>query len=211
MAIVFSALGALRPDATPLERVALAVLGAGGVALLLGVVVLPVLWVSAPTRRGQATDYALRIDHLEVHMPGATAAEDDAAVEERAATTPGAIVGESVYLPDLVRGVRPPLVADRVFKDCEILGPAVVVIDGCTAVRMTLQGSPETTFWTLPGDRPRKVGAIKLQNCTFVDCRLRGLGIAGPAGEIENMQRALETERPPADDLAALFAGSTAI
>jgi hypothetical protein len=65
--------------------------------------------------------------------------------------------------------------------DCLILGPAVVVLHGCTLDRCTWE-HPGTDIgsilWRFP-KAPEVVGCLVLANCNFVRCNFRGVGIAG--------------------------------
>jgi hypothetical protein len=68
-----------------------------------------------------------------------------------------------------------------VFEDCEIMGPAVVSLQGKgSLVNSDLGGPADALLWEVPLSRPTVIGAILALNCTFEACRFRGVGFAGP-------------------------------
>lgn len=75
---------------------------------------------------------------------------------------------------------RPHFIEDKVWVDCEIVGPAVLAVgEGCAFEANSFPGPFEQTFWTLP-DRP-VTGPILLTRCTFRRCRFGdGIGIVAP-------------------------------
>lgn len=69
----------------------------------------------------------------------------------------------------------------RTFERCDIRGPAVVVPSGKTVSEYnTFDGSADAVLWEIPPDRSKVIGAIALEDCTFIRCRFANIGIAGP-------------------------------
>lgn len=83
-----------------------------------------------------------------------------------------------VRLPDMT--VVSPLITGLVFENCLILGPAVVAMVNGGAVEGCSFDSPaDALLWDFPADTIR-VGAIGLDDCSFINCRFQGVGFAGP-------------------------------
>jgi hypothetical protein len=77
------------------------------------------------------------------------------------------------------------------FVDCEVNGPAVLVLQGDhTVLGHNDFGGPslEAVLWEVAPDRPTVVGAVLALNCTFNDCRFRRIGFAGPPDFIQKMR-----------------------
>jgi hypothetical protein len=76
------------------------------------------------------------------------------------------------------------LIRGKTFENCTILGPAVLVSAGPTSyLHSTFVGTPQTIFWEHPDGRV--VGAIGTDQVNFITCWLQGIGLAGPAEDIE--------------------------
>lgn len=82
-----------------------------------------------------------------------------------------------VRLADMA--VARPFVQGLVFENCMILGPAVVaMLNGGTLEGCSFDSPPEALLWEVPADTT-KIGAIGLDDCTFVNCHFQGVGFAG--------------------------------
>jgi hypothetical protein len=70
-------------------------------------------------------------------------------------------------------------IADQVFEDVEIVGPAVLAPAGRFDIeRCTFPGPIERFAWVAPVNPI--MGPIGIRNCTFRDCRFHStIGIAG--------------------------------
>jgi hypothetical protein len=72
------------------------------------------------------------------------------------------------------------VVRDTEFIDCDIRGPAVLLIQG-EASRLThntITGDPDALRWDVPTSR-QVIGAILAENCQFVGCRFTNVGFTG--------------------------------
>ena len=85
-----------------------------------------------------------------------------------------------VYIAELCRGHDLALLANHDFEDCEIIGPAVLLpLDRFQMYDCDLGGSAMGVLWELPPQRSEIIGAIGLKDCSFRNCRFRGVGFAG--------------------------------
>ena len=82
-------------------------------------------------------------------------------------------------ISDLV--ITSDFVSDTDFENCQIVGPAVVVLLGeGTIAESTFIGNPDAMLWPVPPARQEVIGVIPITNCNFVRCRFEKIGIAGP-------------------------------
>lgn len=92
-----------------------------------------------------------------------------------------------VRLPDLA--VTSDVIVGVTFENCTLVGPAVIsLLDAVTMQGCTFDGDPEGVLWPV-GERRFVIGAIGLQDCMVVGCRLQRIGLAYPAPQ-EPMLRA---------------------
>src|SRR5688572_10864091 len=78
------------------------------------------------------------------------------------------------------------LITRRIFEDCTIYGPAVLVPLGSSMFEKNIfEGEPQALLWEIPEDRTQVEGAIGLVDCTFRRCIFRRIGIAGPRTVID--------------------------
>jgi hypothetical protein len=77
---------------------------------------------------------------------------------------------------------------DFVFIDCDVRGPAVILLRGSTLANSMLGGPADSVLWEIPAERMQVVGAILVENCTFEQCRFSGVGFAGPPDAIAQMR-----------------------
>ncbi len=84
----------------------------------------------------------------------------------------------TIRLADLARlsdGLR-----GLTFEECEIQGPAIIALQGSTALNgCSFDGDAQSLFWDT-GEREYVVGAIALVDCNFMKCRFERVGIAVP-------------------------------
>jgi hypothetical protein len=87
-----------------------------------------------------------------------------------------------VRISDLV--VTEDLITDVRFENCQIIGPAVLVLLENTVVnrcQFDTEGADQL-FWIVPSTRPSVIGAIGLKGVEFYACRFQRIGIAVPEG-----------------------------
>ena len=90
---------------------------------------------------------------------------------------------ESVRLSDLT--ALEDVVDGVTFANCEILGPAVIVLLGDTHVNgCHWSGDAEAIIWPAHG-RNEVVGAIGLKDCVLTDCELYRIGMLVPDEQMD--------------------------
>lgn len=92
-----------------------------------------------------------------------------------------------IRLPDLA--VTEDVLTGLTFENCELVGPAVIVPLSTTIQGCSWDGSPEGIFWVIPDDRTSVIGAIGLQDCHLVGCRIRQVGLAVPESSADDFRR----------------------
>jgi hypothetical protein len=106
-------------------------------------------------------------------------------------STPRRYETEVIWLPELAREF--PLIERAEFRNCTMLGPAVVAPLGSTEIRdCTFEGDPSALLWEIPESRPNVIGAIGLESCIFVSCVFSGIGFAGPASVLEHFRSTVQ-------------------
>lgn len=84
-----------------------------------------------------------------------------------------------IRVADLVVTKMPPLLVDQAFINCQLIGPAVLmVLDDNTFEEFGLEGPG--ALWQLDDGR-EYIGGIGLQGCLIRQCKLTGIGLAGNA------------------------------
>jgi hypothetical protein len=95
---------------------------------------------------------------------------------------------ETIYLPDLARTNH---VISGTFDGCDIRGPAIVVpLGNCSMDGTELNvedNDVETILWEVP-EGAKRIGAIGLQDCRFVNCRFQGIGFAGSQEQLRGFR-----------------------
>ena len=72
---------------------------------------------------------------------------------------------------DVLRGLT--------FENCQIVGPAVLILLGKTLVQdCNWEATPESMIWVVEDDRDSVTGAIGLEDCEFYGCRFVRAGLA---------------------------------
>lgn len=89
------------------------------------------------------------------------------------------ITHRSFRIVDIVAPV-PPILEGRLFEDCTIYGPAVLLpLSETRFEQCTFDAAPEAIFWELLPTRDLVVGGIGVAKCAFTRCHFFGIGIAG--------------------------------
>jgi hypothetical protein len=79
------------------------------------------------------------------------------------------------------------------FTNCEVKGPAVIVVQGeFSLVSNEIEGDPDAFLWEIPESRTRVIGAILVKDCTFENCTFKNVGLAGRSDFIERMRQDVE-------------------
>lgn len=96
--------------------------------------------------------------------------------------------GRVVRIADLVEeDGGPPIVRNRTFEDCELRGPAIVVLLGTIITHSPLciddATQPAGAFWDAPTLGSRLYGVVGFQDCVIRRCDLVRVGFAAPPGE----------------------------
>lgn len=94
-------------------------------------------------------------------------------------------VAKKIFESEVVRLADLALVNDVLdgyeFRDCLLLGPAIVVPMGETSISNSMfNGEIDALFWLVETGRELIVGAIGLHNCVIDGCSFQRVGFAGP-------------------------------
>jgi hypothetical protein len=100
---------------------------------------------------------------------------------------------QSVKISDIVPPDR-DVIEDESFKNCELIGPALIAPKNCKFDGVGFAGAPDAILWEVP--EGFRIGAIGVVNCNFMNCRFRGIGIVGVASTIKQFRDALSSLRP---------------
>ena len=94
------------------------------------------------------------------------------------------IRGRIIYLMDLIAPGAKPIVSNRTIEDCEIRGPAMVILlGGVTVDDNTFDGNIDSLFVEVVENRVI-FGAIGLRGCVFRRCRFKEIGVIGTREQI---------------------------
>ncbi len=100
--------------------------------------------------------------------------------------TQAVIENVEISLYDLYRGHieagGSPLMADRTFRNCILVGPAVVLVMPGTRFSETSFGAADNDIRTVllrPASPNKAIGAIPMADCVFERCQFRGVGFTG--------------------------------
>lgn len=103
--------------------------------------------------------------------------------------------GEEVTLSRLA-GVEG--IIDQVrFKDCKILGPAVLVLQDVQLIDCDFGGDPSEFLWEISDKRQRPMRVILVRDSVLEMCTFVNVGFAGPRALVEAF--AEELREAPAD------------
>jgi hypothetical protein len=96
---------------------------------------------------------------------------------------------QTLHLLDYTR--TSSVIGDRIFEDCDVWGPAVVLIRGTGKVKDCSWdgggGRLEDLIILLP-DQGRPTGAILFQNCQFIRCKFHRISYAGTQRDIDEFK-----------------------
>ena len=104
-----------------------------------------------------------------------------------------------ISLFDLARAVMragQPTISDRVFRNCRIEGPAVMlVLDNVNfdATNFGPNGGDVRNLVLRPAGPEKVIGTIPVANCQFINCEFFGLGFTG-ADQFLDQLLALESK-----------------
>jgi hypothetical protein len=73
------------------------------------------------------------------------------------------------------------------FTDCDLLGPAVVLVDETTVSECGWGGTSDSVFWPVPDGR-EVMGALRLYRCIFKRCQFRNIGIVATPDDVAQMR-----------------------
>lgn len=94
---------------------------------------------------------------------------------------------QTVRLTDLA--VTADVIEQITFENCQLIGPAIVVLLGNTELRDSgFDGDVDAILWPI-GDRQQIIGAIALTNCSLIGCRFQRIGLAVPDGQMDLVRR----------------------
>jgi len=99
------------------------------------------------------------------------------------------IQGKAIHLMDLLSPAARPIVSNRTIEDCEIHGPAMVILlNEVVIASSSFEGDANSLFVEVPEKRI-VFGAIGLQNCLIRRCRFIAIGIIGTREQIERAKK----------------------
>jgi hypothetical protein len=81
----------------------------------------------------------------------------------------------------------------RTFEDCDIFGPAVLVLGGVGQMYRCTFDSPAVFIRT---NQDKVVGPILITDCSFKSCRFQGVGFIGTEEAIKRFMSGTEVSRP---------------
>jgi SEC-C motif-containing protein len=98
-----------------------------------------------------------------------------------------------VFLTELIdKRERPPKLEDFTFTSCQIRGPVVVYPVESSFSGCRFQNDIDSMLYEVP-EGSVKVGIVGLIRCTFRDCDIEALGIAGTPAGLDQMRAAFGT------------------
>lgn len=96
---------------------------------------------------------------------------------------------QRVVLNDILIPETPPIIADKVFENCDIVGPAIITFIGTgLMLACSFDGSPLSTFYEVEEGRGL-VGIIGMKDCTIRNSRLHRIGLVGTKAQIAQWQK----------------------
>jgi hypothetical protein len=104
------------------------------------------------------------------------------------------LTGLKIRVVDL--GVGNPLVSGKVFKDCLFYGPGIISIHAnCTGtIAVELHEDITLDATLIETTNERIVGVVIFDNCVFINCRIRDIGIIGSSELITEIKAKLEPQ-----------------
>jgi hypothetical protein len=71
------------------------------------------------------------------------------------------------------------VIREMEFIDCQIKGPAVVLLSGCRLSHNNIRGDQSALRWDVDPARSRVIGAVLIENCVFTGCTFENVGFTG--------------------------------
>jgi hypothetical protein len=102
---------------------------------------------------------------------------------------------QRVYVSDVVRDIDPPVLKDKVFEDCEIIGPAILAPEGSVISHCVFNGVLASMMYELPGGR-WLIGVIGVQDCIFRRCQFSQIGWMGNSRLVQDIATATGSAMP---------------
>jgi hypothetical protein len=96
-----------------------------------------------------------------------------------------AYTGERIRLAQIADDQA--VIEDATFTDCDLVGPAVVMLDDTTVSESTWGGTADSIFWPVPEGR-EVMGSLRLYQCVFRRCTFRNIGIVAVPDDIAQMR-----------------------
>jgi hypothetical protein len=94
---------------------------------------------------------------------------------------------QTIRLPDLA--VTEDILTGLTFENCHIMGPAVFAPLGNTKIEgCSWDGDFDALIWPIRADR-EIIGAIGLQDCELLGCRLSRLGLVVREDQVDQVRR----------------------
>jgi hypothetical protein len=91
------------------------------------------------------------------------------------------------------------VIENKVFEDCLIEGPGVILaLNGTTFEDCNMGYAEDPKSLLLRGVGPKVVGAVGFFQCRFIQCRFAMISFTGPEGFIENFSGHVRTAATPA-------------
>lgn len=106
-----------------------------------------------------------------------------------------------VFLPECLTDKT--RIRNVLFKECDLIGPAIVVIDDCLFVgnwnlRLLKEVKIEAVIW--PAHEEALIGVIGITQCKFVSCTWEGIGfVAADEEDVRSMRDKATIARFEAD------------
>lgn len=101
----------------------------------------------------------------------------------------GVVQDQIIRVADLA--VTNNVVSNLEFRNCRLIGPAVVaILNGGDLVECVFDGPLDAILWDIPEDS-FKIGAIGFDRCRFFACRFDGIGFASVPQFAEMMRASI--------------------
>ena len=100
-----------------------------------------------------------------------------------------------VHVVELVESPQKPLVAHTRFRNCTLVGPALVYFQNCSlGFTLTVpKGDTEAALYELSDERDQAIGVIVLDHCELQNCTLEGIGVIGRPEFLQDLRSRLPT------------------
>lgn len=133
--------------------------------------------------RAAALDHTLEISDLAEWFEVSHKATMTASIAPSRAIAGAIFTGVPIRIRDVVPTSQPAILESVTFRDCDIIGPGVLVLmSGSSFVGNSLSSE---SLWELDPMRAYE-GGIGVLDCSFERCQFIGVGIAGPREVIDS-------------------------